>query len=165
MVLDTNQLNFGGQEWLQFHIWFIMTLYYKIRQILLQNATTILLQNVSSFLLQNAKFHYKIRQLLQNALILLQIATVVTKYDVHYKIRRYTLKRVSFEKLKISNVNQCQSNFDKVLHDNEMFWQFPSLRDILYVKSHGISLINSSSTAYRIRQYRKVNNLIVSQFF
>ena len=36
------------------HISFIMTLYYKMRQILLQNATAILLQNASGFLLQNA---------------------------------------------------------------------------------------------------------------
>ena len=32
----------------------IMTVYYKMRQILLQNATAILLENASGFLLQNA---------------------------------------------------------------------------------------------------------------
>ena len=31
----------------QFHIWFVMTVYYTMRQILLQNATTILLQNAT----------------------------------------------------------------------------------------------------------------------
>ena len=44
MVLDTRKSNFMSQQWLQFHIWFIMTLYYKMRQnasILLQNASFI----------------------------------------------------------------------------------------------------------------------------
>ena len=38
---------------LRFHIWFVMTVYYKIRQMLLQNATAILVQN-ATVLLQNA---------------------------------------------------------------------------------------------------------------
>ena len=37
-----------------FHVWFIMTLYYKMRQILLQNATAVLLQNVT-------EVYYKMR--------------------------------------------------------------------------------------------------------
>ena len=45
------------------------TLYYKIRQILLQNATAILLQNASGFLLQNS--------------------AVITKCNVYYKMRWY----------------------------------------------------------------------------
>ena len=44
----------------RFHIWFIMTLYYKMRQILLQNAT-----------------------------ILLQNPTLITKCNVYYKLRQY----------------------------------------------------------------------------
>ena len=45
-----------------------MTLYYKMRQILLQNATAILLQNASGSLLQILRqFYYKMRQSLQNA--------------------------------------------------------------------------------------------------
>ena len=44
MVTDTGKLVLGSQQWLQFHIWFIMTLYYKMRQILSQNVTPILLQ-------------------------------------------------------------------------------------------------------------------------
>ena len=40
----------------EFHIWFIMVLYYKMRQILLQNASAILLQNAT-------KVYYKMRQL------------------------------------------------------------------------------------------------------
>ena len=38
-----------------FHIWFIMTVYYKMRQILLQNATATLPQNATDV-------YYKIRQ-------------------------------------------------------------------------------------------------------
>ena len=30
--------NFEGQQWLWFHVWFIMTIYYKMQQIL-QNAS------------------------------------------------------------------------------------------------------------------------------
>ena len=57
MVLDT-----------RFHIWFIMTLYYKMRQILLQNATAILLQNATEvYYKMRQVFYYKMRQLLQNA--------------------------------------------------------------------------------------------------
>ena len=55
-----------------------MTVYYKMRQILLQNATAILLQNASGFLLQNTT-------------VLLQNATAITKCDVYYKLRQYVL--------------------------------------------------------------------------
>ena len=52
-----------------------MTLYYKMRQILLQNATAILLQNATKvyyemrqvFYYKMQQFYYKMRQLLQNA--------------------------------------------------------------------------------------------------
>ena len=70
-----------------------MTVYYKMRQTLLQNAIATLLQNTT-------KVYQNIR--LQNATILLQSATVITKCDdfitkcdsyykcnVYYKIRRY----------------------------------------------------------------------------
>ena len=53
----------------RFNIWFIMTLYYKTRQILLQNATAILLQNTT-------EVYYKMRQV-----FLLQNATFITKCD------------------------------------------------------------------------------------
>ena len=80
MVLDTG-----------FNIWLIMTLYYKMWQILLRNGRTILLQNATNvyFLLQN------ITLLLQNATVitnegsLLQKAKVITKCDIYYKFRQY----------------------------------------------------------------------------
>ena len=84
MVLDRRKSVCGSQQWLQFHI---SLLYYKMRQILLQNVTfaVIFLQNPTKcvrFLLQKATI------LLQNASILLQNATVITKYDVYYKMRQ-----------------------------------------------------------------------------
>ena len=67
---------------LRFHILFVMTVYYKIRQMLLQNATAILFSKCD-------------RNLLQNATVLLQNATVITKCDdfmtkrgSYYKMQR-----------------------------------------------------------------------------
>ena len=66
----------------RFHIWFIMTVYYKIRQILLQNATAILLQNTAEVYYKMCEvFYYKMRQLLQVMTILLQNATFITNCD------------------------------------------------------------------------------------
>ena len=61
-----------------------MRLYYKMKQILLQNVTAILLQNA-------IKVYHKMRQvvLLQNASVLLQIVTVITKCDAYYKMLWY----------------------------------------------------------------------------
>ena len=42
IVLDTKRSIFGSQHWLWFNIWFIMILYYKMRQIF-KNLTAILL--------------------------------------------------------------------------------------------------------------------------
>ena len=61
-----------GVNMLQFHISFIMTVYYKMRQILLQNATAILLQNATEvyykmrqvFYYKMRQFYYKMQQLL-----------------------------------------------------------------------------------------------------
>ena len=74
----------------QFHIWFVMTVYYTMRQILLQNATTILfakcnrslLQNASGFLLKNATV------LLQNATVITNCDDFVTKCDSNYKMQK-----------------------------------------------------------------------------
>ena len=63
-----------------------MKVYYKMRQILLQNATPFLLQNATEIYQKNRQFYYKIRQLLQNVTILLQNATVITKCDVAVQI-------------------------------------------------------------------------------
>ena len=88
MVLNTKKYNFGSQEWSWFHFWFIMAPYYKMRQILLQNATTILLhcgksllQNMPGFLLQN------VTVLLQNATFITKYIDFITKCGIYYKMR------------------------------------------------------------------------------
>ena len=69
-----------------------MTVYYKMRQILLQNATAILLQNATEvYYKMRQVFYCKMRQLLQIATILLQNATFITKCDIYYKLRPYKL--------------------------------------------------------------------------
>ena len=53
---------------LRFYIWFVVTVYYKMRQMLLQNATAILLQNGTEvYYKMRQVFYCKMRQLLQNA--------------------------------------------------------------------------------------------------
>ena len=68
-----------------------MTVYYKTRQMLLQNARAILLENVTEV--------YKMQQLLQNATILLQNATVIMKCNVYYKLRQDTMKEKGLRKM------------------------------------------------------------------
>ena len=54
-----------------------MTVYYKMRQMLLQDTTATLLQNAKEvYYKMRQVFYYKMRQLLQNATILLQNVTV-----------------------------------------------------------------------------------------
>ena len=73
MVLNTRKSHYRRQQWLWFHVWFIMTLYYKMLHISLQNATIILSQNaVIVFDKIRQLFYYKIRQLLQNAMFIIK---------------------------------------------------------------------------------------------
>ena len=79
MAVDIMKFIFESQQLFRIPIWFIMILYYKIRQILLQNKTFILLkivkittkcvrfllQNVI-VLLQNQQFYYKLQDLLKS---------------------------------------------------------------------------------------------------
>ena len=67
-----------------------MTLYYKIRQVLAQNAMILLQNSTKIYHKVRELFYYKMRQVLQNAMILLQNASVITKSDVYYKICLYT---------------------------------------------------------------------------
>ena len=61
----------------RFHIWFyIITVYYKMRQTLLQNVTAILLQNAT-------EVYYKIRQFFTT-----KCDSFMTKYDSYYKMWR-----------------------------------------------------------------------------
>ena len=76
-----------------------MTLYYKMRQILQEDATalllqhaTSLLQNVSGFLLQMQQSYYKLRQLLSNE-------TCITKYlSTYFNNSKSLLKQVALKK-------------------------------------------------------------------
>ena len=92
-VLDIRESTFGIQEWLRFHIWFIITLYYKMWQILLQNATAILLQNATKVyyrvfitkynsFIPNCKSNYKMLRFFYKKRQLLQHATLITKYTI-----------------------------------------------------------------------------------
>ena len=68
------EIKLGGQEWLWFHVWFITILYYKTQQPFSQNATTNFITKCDKCLLQNASAF-----LVQNATVLLQNATFITK--------------------------------------------------------------------------------------
>ena len=62
IVQDTRKCNFGRGYGFIF-IWFIITLYYKIRQTLLQIATATLLQNATEvYYKMRQVFYYKIRR-------------------------------------------------------------------------------------------------------
>ena len=78
MAVDIMKFIFESQQLFRIPIWFIMILYYKIRQILLQNKTFILLKIV--------KITTKcVRFLLQNATVLLQIVgsfKILAKQDI-----------------------------------------------------------------------------------
>ena len=63
-----------------------MTVYYKMRQILLQNGTAILLQDVSGFLLQIVTI------LLQNVTVITNCDDFITKCDVYCKLRQHNIQ-------------------------------------------------------------------------
>lgn len=69
MALDTNKSNFGNQKFLRFHIVHYGTL--------LQNVTNIITKCDSYFITKCFK------GLLQNATVLFQNATFITKCEVH----------------------------------------------------------------------------------
>ena len=58
----------------------------KLRQMLLQNAIATLLQNATEVYNKMRHFHYKMRQFAENAVILLQNATLITKCNFYYKL-------------------------------------------------------------------------------
>ena len=67
-----------------------MTVYYKMRQILLKHAAAIFLQIVTEISFKMCQvFYYKMCQLLQIAKILSQNAIVLIKCDIYYKLRQY----------------------------------------------------------------------------
>ena len=58
-------------------------LYYKVRWTVVTNCD-------SFFIAKCDTVYYKLRQVLQSAMDLLQIATGITKCDDYYKLRQYT---------------------------------------------------------------------------
>ena len=97
-----------------------MTVYYKIRLILLQNATTILLQKATEiyykrrqdFYYKMRQFYYNMRQLLQIATILLQNPTVITKCDVNYKLNLILSIPVSILQEKLRKYSLLYKSWD-----------------------------------------------------
>ena len=75
MVRNTRKSNFGSQHWLRIYVSFIMTLYYKMRQILLQNVRCILLQNTT---------------------VITKCDYFITKWDVYYRMCRYNVKGIQW---------------------------------------------------------------------
>ena len=86
-----------------------------MRQKLLQNVTAILLQNATEVYYKMCQvFYFKMRQLLQNAMILLQNATVITKCDVYCKLRQCTVQ--IFKRFFHKKIAQLLVEFDQHLH-------------------------------------------------
>ena len=96
------------EQWLQFHIWFIMTLYYKMWQIL-QSVTTILLQNSTNvshkmrevfYFITKCNSYYKMQSLFQNASVHNSLWTNDTDYifntNVTELLRIYALSCFSY---------------------------------------------------------------------
>ena len=55
------------------------------------------------------QFYYKMRQLLQNAMILLQNATAILKCNVYCKLRQYT-EQFNLLKMEKDSCNNVQEN-------------------------------------------------------
>ena len=97
MVLDTNKLYIGNQQRLRFYIRFIMTLYYNMRQALLQNSTTILLQNATKRFIAKCVWCF-----------ITKCNSVITTCDSYYKMWHCTINEV-FIKDFFSKCNQIRN--------------------------------------------------------
>ena len=65
MALKKRKSTLGSQQWSQFHIYFVMPLYYKMEHVLLQNAAEVYDNSYDKM----RRFYYKMRRLLQNMLV------------------------------------------------------------------------------------------------
>ena len=70
-------------------IWFIKTLYYKMWQMLLQNATAVLLQNATKVYCKMYQILFFIRK---NHSFITKCVKFITKWDSYYKMRRYNVQ-------------------------------------------------------------------------
>ena len=82
------------------------------------------------------QFYYETCQLLQNAMILLQNVTVITKYDVYYKMHRYNMY-IAPVSLKY---NLCISVFMELL----IFSFTIFLKAIIYLSHYTFLLLSDS---------------------
>ena len=73
MAVDTKASNFRNKQCLRVHVWFIVTIYYKTRQLFFwQNISGVLLQNTTVItkcidFISRWESYYKMRRILQNA--------------------------------------------------------------------------------------------------
>ena len=126
----------------RFYIWFIMTVYYKMRQILLQNATATLLQNTTEgyyklsqvFYYKMRQFYYKMRQLLQIATILLQNATATLLQNTTEGY--YKLRQVFYHKMR------------------QFYYKMRQLLQIATILSQNATVVTKYDIYYKLRQYK-----------
>ena len=96
-----------------------MTVYYKLRQMLLQNATDILLQNATKvyykmrqvFYYKMQQFYYKIRRLLQNATFITNCDSTIRKAkktQTSMKLRKVHQQMIEFSLMKIHQLLQIR---------------------------------------------------------
>ena len=78
-------------------------IYYKVRQLVITKCD-------SYFITKYDKCYYKVRQVLQSAIVLLQSATGITKCDGYYKVRQNTLHLEHFHVEKNKWVPACSIN-------------------------------------------------------
>ena len=82
MVLDIKKSDFGNQQCIRFHIWFIIRLYCKMRETF-QNATAILLQNtIKIYYKMSQVFYCKMRHFITNCNSCYKV------YQFYYKMQR-----------------------------------------------------------------------------
>ena len=82
MVLDIKKSDFGNQQCIRFHIWFIRRLYCKMRETF-QNATAILLQNtIKIYYKMSQVFYCKMRHFITNCNSCYKV------YQFYYKMQR-----------------------------------------------------------------------------
>ena len=101
MVLDTKKSNFENQKCLRFHIWFIMTLYYKMWHIITKWDSYFTIKCIRLFAVKCGSFitysliiaqyvNFKMRQLLQNVTFIAKCVEIShIKKSIFFKCSKY----------------------------------------------------------------------------
>ena len=115
MLLDTKGSVFGSQQWLWFNIWFILKLYYKIWQMLLQNLKSYIITKCDSFITKWESsykirpFYHKMRQLLQNLTFTTKcVGANCNKVKLEVTVIRSDIKPTSEMKLTFNQIRICR---------------------------------------------------------